>query len=174
MPWKIPKEDYYQGIRLCRRNARTLYNKSVEAFHKDCFHAAYMLGFSAMEEIGKAIVILNHWEEEHITFDTYLNEICNHSHKISLTLGMTDANSIEYFARTPREAIHLLEDEETKNLLIRTKVESIYVDYNFSSNKWNKPLKQMDDLALKVIQEVHFALRFFGNELRHRGIKIQY
>lgn len=174
MPWKILKKDYYQGVRLCRRNARNLYNKSLEAFKQNFFHSAYLLGFSALEEIGKALVILNHWDEECISYEVYMSQLCNHGHKISLSLGMVDENAIEYFARTPREVVDLGEDIETKNILVNTKLDSIYVDYDFSSKQWKKPLNQMNELALKVLLETHFALKYFGSELKHRGIKIQY
>ena len=170
----IPKSNLYQGVRFCRRNARALYNKALEAFRKECFHASYLLGFAAMEEIGKALVILNHWDDDHISFNKYKSEMCNHKHKITLAMKLIDENILEVFNIIPREFAEIVPDDERRDLLVNTRTGSIYIDYDFLANDWEKPLKQMDELAMSVIRHTGDALSMFGNELKHRGVKIQY
>lgn len=170
----IPKEQYYEGVRFCRRNARALYNKALEAFRKECFHASYLLGFAAMEEIGKAIVILNHWDDDQISFNEYKFEMCNHKHKITLAMKLVDDNILEVYHVVPREFNEMVPDTERRDLIVNTRTGSIYMDYDFPTQDWKKPLKKMDELAMSIIRHTSEAMSMFGNELKYRGLKIQY
>jgi AbiV family abortive infection protein len=62
MPWKISKADDKNGILLCRKNAQFLIRKAKDAFKKTCYHGAYLLALAALEEVGKAVMIMNHYE----------------------------------------------------------------------------------------------------------------
>lgn len=172
MPWKIPKDDYGEGIRLCRKNAKFLIRNADKAFKQGVFHGAYLLAIAALEEVGKAVVIMNHWEEDKITFEVYMNEICNHKLKVTLALTLIDENMIEKYARTPREYGEIVLDEEHRDLLVNTRTRSVYLDYYFPQKGWRKPLERMDELASTAIRRTKEALSYFGPELRHRGISI--
>ena len=175
MPRKIPKEDYIEGVRLSRRNARRLLRYADEAMKKECYHAAFLLGFSSFEEIGKAIVILNHWSDDCISYDDYRAELINHKHKITLALRLINENILEVFNAAPRDYISLRDlDVEHRDKILDTRMESIYVDYDFKNKCWKKPIKRMDELASTVQMRAHEALSMFSNELKYRGLKIRY
>lgn len=144
MPWKIPKEHYHRGLVLCWRNARRLLKLSDEAFGKECFHAAYLLGFASWEEIGKAAVLLNHWDDDSIKYKEYLHEIKNHKVKITEAEKLEDFNLLELLNASPRWA--LIEsglepkvDSDSLKKLLSKRLHSIYVDYNFPKKMLDYP-----------------------------------
>ncbi len=172
MPRTIPHADYNEGIRLCRKNAKSLTIKARNAFEKGCFHAAYLLAIAALEEVGKATVIIKYWNNENISYEKYKKEICNHELKTTLAITLIDENLIEQFSVGPREHIEIILDENRRDTLVETRTRSIYVDYNFKEKKWVYPLEKMDELASTAIRESRQALSLFGRELKHKGIEI--
>jgi len=100
----IPQKKFLNGIRLCRRNAKRLLFLADEAYSKECFHASFLLGFASLEETGKAVMILNYINEEHITFKQYNDELKKHDKKILAALNMEHYNIIEVLNLGFREA----------------------------------------------------------------------
>ena len=178
MPWKIPKEHYHRGLVLCWRNARRLLKLSNEAFEKDCFHAAYLLGFASWEEIGKAAVLLNHWDDVSIKYEEYRDEIINHEIKITEAEKLEDFNLLEILSAAPRKALidsGLKPKVDTDSLkrLLSLRLDSIYVDYNFKEKCWDVPFKEMKKPAVGVIIKAAYARAYLHNELKYRGIRLR-
>ena len=178
MPWKIPKEHYHRGLVLCWRNARRLLKLSNEAFEKECFHAAYLLGFSSWEEIGKAAVLLNHWDDDCIKYEEYRDEIKNHEIKITEAEKLETYNLLEILRAAPRKALidSGLErklDTDSLRRLLTLRLDSIYVDYNFLDKCWDVPLNEMKKPAVDVIIKAAYARAYLHNEIKYRGIRIR-
>ena len=174
----IPKEQYHRGIILCWRNARRLLKLSDDAFQKDCYHAAYLLGFASWEEIGKAAVLLNHWNEESIEYEEYKKEIINHKYKITEAEKLEEYNLLEMFRITPRKVLiesgiqrHV--DKDALKTLLSLRLKSIYVDFDFEEKCWNMPLKDMKKAAIEVIIKAYYARAYLHNELKYREIRLR-
>ena len=101
----IPSYQFLKGIRLCRRNAKSLLALANDAFEKECYHSAFLLGFASLEESGKAIIILDYINEENITFEQYRYELKNHKKKVKKALITSRYNMVEIYARSPRGAV---------------------------------------------------------------------
>lgn len=178
MPWKIPKEHYHRGLVLCWRNARRLLKLSNEAFEKECFHAAYLLGFASWEEIGKGAVLLNHWDDDSIKYEEYRDEIKNHEIKITEAEKLEPFNLLEIIRAAPRKALidsGLKRELDTGSLkrLLTLRLDSIYVDYNFKEKCWDVPLKEMKKPAVDVITKAAYARAYLHNELKYRRIRLR-
>ena len=174
MSYEIPKSDYLRGLRLCIRNSRKLLKLADDAFRRECYQAAYLLGFASFEEIGKGMVILNHWDDDFISFRDYKYEMCNHKHKITLALKMINENIMDYFNIVPRGIISPPElDEEHRDNIVYIKTESIYLDYDFEKKKWKRPIKNMNESAIMVIRKAVEALSMISTEYKYRGIRIR-
>ena len=178
MPRKIPKEHYHRGLVLCWRNARRLLKLSDEAFEKECYHAAYLLGFASWEEIGKAAVLLNHWDDVSIEYEEYRDEIINHEIKITEAEKLEDFNLLEIIRAAPRQALidRGLEpriDTDSLQRLLSLRLDSSYVDYNFKEKCWDAPLKEMKKPAVDVIIKAAYARAYLQNELKFRGIRLR-
>ena len=173
MEYQIPNHDFILGLSHCIKNAKQLLTLAYETFKNDCFQAAYLLGFASLEEIGKAIVILNHIEEEYISKEVYFKEFRNHNHKITLALNMSDDNLLEVHHGVSRDEFPILEyDDERKKMLLDIRTRSIYLDYDFEKICWRVPLSKMDELAHTIIRTADMALSHFDNELKYREIKL--
>ena len=108
----IPHDQFLRGIRLCRRNSKRLLLLADEVLGNNCFHAAFLLGFASLEETGKALVILNHYSDGHITYRTYKKELRNHEKKIFEALKMSKQNFMEVMNIGPRELLFQLVSPE--------------------------------------------------------------
>jgi len=179
MSSSIPQSQFLNGIRLCRRNAKKLFQLANEAHSKGCYHASYLLGFASLEETGKALLILNHINDEKITYRRYKKNFLNHEIKILESLKMIFPNLAETFARVPREAIthyiHEYEKEQEKlsKDIKDLRLKSIYVEYDFNRNKWERPNIDMKKDSTDIIGKAYSAYTLFLNESRHRGIKLR-
>lgn len=153
-------------------------NLSDDAFLKECYHAAYLLGFASMEEIGKAAILLNHWESEFIAYKQYRSELLNHKKKITEAERLETLNFVEVFNLVPREAIIDTDwvrepNSEMITDLVNLRMDSVYVDYNFDENSWRIPPKEMKEKAFTVLSKAYFARKYLHNELKHRGIRLR-
>lgn len=178
MSRKIPKEHYHRGIVLCWRNSRRLLKLCDEAFSKECYLASYLLGFAAWEEVGKATVILNHWNEEHIKYKEYLMEVRNHKFKITEADKLEVPNLVEILRLTTREALLDWEYFREPNLIelnkfLNLRLDSVHVNYNFDGHSWEVPRKDMKQNALDVMVKAAYARTYLYNELKHRGIRLR-
>ena len=131
-----------------------------------------------MEEIGKAAILLNHWDEEFIEYKQYRNELLNHKKKITEAERLEALNIVEVFNIVPREAIidsGLVREPDSEMItdLVHLRNDSVYVDYNFYENCWKIPPKEMKDNAFTVLSKAVFARTYLHNELKHRGIRLR-
>ena len=178
MSKSIPHDKFLNGIRLCRRNAKRLLLLADEAYSKECFHASFLLGFASLEETGKAVIILNHINDECITFEKYKNELKNHDKKILEALKMEHENILEVFRLGFREAfLKELKSTEPKEKDIKEitdiRLDSIYVDYDFIENGWKKPKKDVKQDAWNILIKSFDAYNCFLNECKHRGVRLR-
>jgi len=174
----IPNNKFLNGIRLCRRNAKRLLLLADEAYSKECFHASFLLGFASLEETGKAIIILNHINEEHIKCKQYKNELLNHDKKIFEALKMEHENILEVLNLGFREAFFKeLKSTEPKDKDIKgiteVRLDSIYIDYDFIENRWKKPKKDVKQDAWNILMKSISAYNCFLNECEHRGVRLR-
>ncbi len=61
------------------------------------------MGFASLEETGKAVIILKHFNEEEINNKKYIKELKNHEMKIKEAIIMNRYNVKEMLSRTPRK-----------------------------------------------------------------------
>jgi len=175
----IPKCQYLTGIRLCRRNAKKLYLLGNEAFEKELYHSAYLLGFASLEETGKALVILDYINHNHITYNQYKKKIKNHYLKIKKTMIARNPNILEVFRIAPREYVQpQLKKSEPRFIqlgedMVDLRMDSIYIDYDFENGKWKKPKSNMKLDAQQVLGEAYTAYNCFRNECKHRGVRLR-
>lgn len=174
----IPHDKFLNGIRLCRKNAKRLLFLADEAYSKECFHASFLLGFASLEETGKAVIILNHINDEYITFKQYKNELKNHDKKILEALKMEHENMLEVYNLGFREAaLKELKSTEPKEKDIKEitdiRIDSIYVDYDFIKNKWKNPKKNVKQDAWNILMKSFDAYNCYLNECKHREIRLR-
>lgn len=174
----IPNDQYLRGIRLCRRNAKRLLRLADAAYAKKCYHAAFLLGFASLEETGKAVIILNHFKEEYITYDAYTNELRKHDIKIFEALKMINENILEVMNVGPRNLLFpnlkMLEPEKRDiKAITDNRLDSIYVDYDPEKGSWMRPIKDMERYAWDIMMKALDGYKCFLNECKHRDIKLR-
>ena len=174
----IPQDKFLTGIRLCRRNAKRLLLLADEAYSKECFHASFLLGFASLEETGKAVIILNHMNEEYINFKQYKRELKNHDKKILEALKMEHENILEVFNLGFRKAfLKELKSTELKKIDVKKisdiRLDSIYVDYDFVKNTWKRPNKNVRENAWDILMKAFDAYNCFLNECKHRKVRLR-
>jgi len=172
----IPKAQYHRGIVLCWRNSSRLLKLCDEAYQKGCYLASYLLGFASWEEVGKASVILNHWDDEYIEYSEYRREIRNHEYKLNEADKLELPNMVEIHRIIPREVLeseyHWGQNLVQLNKFLNLRLDSVYVDYNFGDNNWEIPKNDMKQNAIDVLVKAAYARTYLHNELKHRGIRL--
>lgn len=86
----IPKSAFAEGLDLCEKNGEKLLKEAIQAFQRRTFVCAFILGFTAWEEFGKASLILEYWNEDFIKYDTWKKEFLSHRFKIHQARYISD------------------------------------------------------------------------------------
>ena len=70
---KLLKEKYSEGISLIFANATSLQKKSETYFQNDDYRSALFFSFTALEELGKASLLLNNYHKKSISEGEWYN-----------------------------------------------------------------------------------------------------
>jgi len=158
----IPKSKFHEGLELCERNAERLYNEAFQAFQNGNYLCSFILGFNCWEEIGKAFLILDNWDDDLITEKKWRDKFLGHHTKIKIARYRHDQlladqlleNSVFY--KLGKEGFidfKLIPDIEYTKKMVDMRTACVYVDYDFEEELWKSPmefLERLDSLAMSV------------------------
>lgn len=173
----IPRSSFPEGLALCERNAERLFEKARKSFRRKEFLCAFILGFTAWEEFGKAALILEKWDEEFIGKKTWKKRFIKHKAKTDRAQYVSDRILLEEVSRQvdldwKGQEIRL-DDEYLRKLRDLRTQKALYVNYNFRDKIWESPIEVEDNLDSWVVnvlfaaRRVHEALQI---EKKRRGI----
>jgi len=137
------------------------------------------MGFYSWEEIGKAVLILDHHNEDFITKKMWKDSYCHFikiakaRRAIDLSLMASQGLEPEYIEKFRKGEYELVSDEEFLEKMHDLRTKGLYIHYNFNENKWEIPTIITDELAITVINQAGLAVRAFEIELDRTGIKLE-
>jgi len=178
----IKKSIFLEGIELCEKNAERLIQEADETFTKGAHTAAFILGFTAWEEAGKAFLFLQNWEKDEILREKWIREFKNHLDKIRLAYEFTQTSHFKRLIRlSPRvrelffpegkeeSKIKVVMDKKYSKEVFRSRGQVLFVNYNFNNNKFESPSDFVNpSLAANIIGSARDslnALRIIKNEI---------
>ena len=145
------KFEYLKIYNSSLNNAKDLSKESKILFENGCFARAYFLSYSALEEISKSLFaadVFTGFENE----DAFIKFYSNHKKKISrMKWAHLDANDPHYNLRWVGPEI------DSEEPIFRKRLESLYVDVDFESNKIFIPedeIKKKDAESIMYIVEI--------------------
>ena len=161
----IPKTAFAEGLTLSEKNGNRLHDKALQAFRRKDFVCAYILGFSAWEEFGKALLILKHWNEEFIERDTWNKEFIKHLSKIRRAKYISDKALLEELGFLSEDVEIRLDEKYLRKMHEMRTSSCLYVDFDFEEKVWKSPM-QIDDKLHNWVAEVIIAAEFSRRALQ--------
>ena len=175
----IPKSNYNEGVKLCEVNAFESFTQAQTNLDNSKFREAYLLGFIALEEIGKALFILDEWDKPSISKNDWRKSrtFLNHISKLMRTRKSLIDDLILTFREQSSDIksrnIHILgwSVEEMKQLwLYRNRV--MFVGYDFKTGQWESPkhLMDLEEKASDVISRARLVFSALETVIQEHGL----
>lgn len=169
---KIPKSSFAEGLDLFEKNAERLFNKAVEAFKRKDFLSAFTLGFTACEQLGSALFILENWDKVSIGKEAWDN-FKLHKVKIAHIKARTEIALLQELG-VLEEGMQIVADEEYLGKLVSLRTsDSLYVNFDFKNTVWKAPMEfeqNLDGWAVEVLIQAKHSMRDLQIEKKRRGV----
>lgn len=143
---------YREGLELCEENAVRLIEEADKIFQIGAFTAAFFLGFTAWEEIGKAFLFLQNWDEDNIPKKKWIGRFKDHVEKVRIAKGFLETHRFKkliQFSPRARELffpedkdvskINVVIEEEYARSVFNNRNSILFINYNFKDNKFESP-----------------------------------
>ncbi|MHA1371612.1 MAG: AbiV family abortive infection protein [Promethearchaeota archaeon] len=176
MPWPI-QEEYLEIYRVAHNNASDLLKEAELLFDHKYFARAYVLAFTALEEISKsqfaADVFTGLCKEG--DFNRFYK---NHRSKIGRMIwAHLDANSYSYNKKWVGPDVDDVEQINPQEPQFQKRQDALYVGIDFQNKKIIKPVEQISERDAKEIiriAEVAFeriweVSEYYGNQIGTKG-----
>lgn len=180
MTLQIPKSTYEKAIILCKKNSERLHDISVKLFKKEQYLASFLIGLASWEEIGKALIVVKYWDRDFISQRIWKNELKSHKEKIKIARRYRDISLFESSSQTSVFAqmivdgiVELKDDMEHIRRVVKMRTDSLYVNYDWDNNKWEKPVCDNEILEVSAVDAllmIKECMRGLNLELKRKGM----
>lgn len=171
----MPKSMFAKGLELCEKNGERLLKDSIQAFQRRAFVCAFILGFTAWEEFGKASLILEYWNEDLVKYATWKKEFRSHRFKIHQARYISDKTLLRGVSKelglTQKDLQEIIVDEEYLKKVHEMRKRCLHVDFDFKGKVWKSPIEIDDKLhnwAVDVIMGAEFSKRALQSEKKRK------
>jgi len=135
---------------------------------------AFYLGTIALEEYGKAFLILENWDKETISKTKWKKKFTHHLTKMRNILSLSERERVHRDKKIGMSIDDEGEiDEDFLKSIVGLRDGCRYVDYNFEEGKWKSPMAVNGDLRLwtrKIAILLWWANRALKNEKQRKGL----
>lgn len=165
---------FQRGLELCEENANRLFEKMHEVSNHKHYLSAFYLGTIALEEYGKAFLILENWDKDEISKTKWKKQFTHHLTKMRNILKLSKKERVY---RDKKIGIDIDDKEEIDEHFLKSIIGlrdvCRYVDFNFEEGKWNSPMACNGNLrswSHKIAILLWWANRALKTEKNRKGL----
>lgn len=175
----IPKAQFQDGIKQCEINAYHSFMDAHRHLSQNDYRQAFLFGYMALEEIGKAGFIFDKWNEARISqaewhsrqsFVGHIPKIFKAKKIVEKDVDNWFKNEFPLFKRVKFGILGWSDAELNDIWEYRNRV--LYVGYNFDENKWESPqdIPDIEQRAMDVVSKAQSAFYALEGQLPNLGI----
>lgn len=142
----IPRTAFGDGVNLCMANGERLLSSAAQALRERNFTCAFIKGFAALEEFGKALLILEGWSKDSIGKNVWDRGFKSHPTKMRMARYLVDVAFLKEHGLIQDESEGRWADEDYVKSACAMRTDCLYVDFDFKEKRWKSPLEISDKL----------------------------
>ncbi|MEE8570721.1 MAG: AbiV family abortive infection protein [Candidatus Bathyarchaeia archaeon] len=160
MSKRIDKCLFLEGLTLCERNGLQFFKDATIKLENDELRIAYLLGIVSFEEMVKAHMILDSYDEDYISGNKWEDKMTQHKPKLLYGAKILRNELKEAKERVIKMGIpesHIITNvdslytEKTVERMLTNRILSIYVDYDPDEKTWIPTINEFDINEVKGI-----------------------